>query len=148
MSYIPYGKHEVLEEDIKEVVKVLKSDFITQGEMVPKFEKAVSDYCGAKYAKAVNSGTSALHIACLSLGLRSGDYLWTSPISFVASANCGLYCGAKIDFVDINKETYNISIVVHGSQICQLSRDTCSAANRKKPASGKGVQRDATIACE
>ena len=110
MSYIPYGKHEVLEEDIKEVVKVLKSDFITQGEMVPKFEKAVSDYCGAKYAKAVNSGTSALHIACLSLGLRSGDYLWTSPISFVASANCGLYCGAKIDFVDINTETYNISI--------------------------------------
>ena len=110
MPYIPYGKHEVLEEDIKEVVKVLKSDFITQGEMVPKFEKAVSDYCGAKYAKAVNSGTSALHIACLSLGLRSGDYLWTSPISFVASANCGLYCGAKIDFVDINKETYNISI--------------------------------------
>ena len=107
---IPYGKHEINQQDIDSVVKVLKSDFITQGPLVPKFESKVCNYSGAKYAVAVNSATSALHLACLSLNLGHGDWLWTSPITFVASANCGLYCGAQIDFVDIDSNTHNISI--------------------------------------
>ena len=107
---IPYGCQEITETDIAEVEKVLRSDFLTQGPTVPKFEKAVASYCGAKHAVAVNSATSALHIACLSLGLSQGDWLWTSPNTFVASANCGRYCGADIDFVDIDPKTYNMSI--------------------------------------
>lgn len=107
---IPYGKQDISEEDIQSVVDVLKSDFLTQGPMVPAFEKAVMDYCGAKYAFAVNSATSALHIACLALEVGPGDIVWTSPITFVASANCGLYCGASVDFVDIDARTYNMSI--------------------------------------
>ena len=107
---IPYGRQEILEEDIIEVEKVLRSDFLTQGPVVPKFEKKVSNFCGANYAIAVNSATSALHIACLALNLGPGDWLWTSPNTFVASANCGLYCGASIDFVDIDPKTYNMSI--------------------------------------
>lgn len=107
---IPYGKHEVNEVDIDEVVKILRSDFLTQGSTVPKFENAVANYCGAKNAIATNSATSALHIACLSLDLGPGDILWTSPNTFVASANCALYCGADIDFVDIDPKTYNMSI--------------------------------------
>ena len=106
---IPYGKQTISEEDIQAVVEVLKSDFLTQGPAVPGFEKMVADYCGAKHAVATNSATSALHIACLSLGLGPGDWLWTTPITFVASANCGLYCGAKVDFVDIDPKTYNLS---------------------------------------
>ena len=105
---IPYGKQDITQDDIDAVVNVLKSDFLTQGPCVPKFEKEVSKYCGAKYAVAVTSATSALHLACLSLGLGNGDWLWTSPVTFVASANCGLYCGAKIDFVDIDPATYNL----------------------------------------
>jgi UDP-4-amino-4,6-dideoxy-N-acetyl-beta-L-altrosamine transaminase len=105
---IPYGRHEITQQDIDSVVEVLKSDFLTQGPKVPLFEKKVAKKVGAKHALAVNSATSALHIACLALGLDSGDYLWTSPITFVASANCGLYCGAKIDFVDIDPCTYNL----------------------------------------
>jgi UDP-4-amino-4,6-dideoxy-N-acetyl-beta-L-altrosamine transaminase len=105
---IPYGKQDIRQDDIDVVVKVLKSDFLTQGPCVPKFEEEVSKYCGAQYAVAVTSATSALHLACLSLGLGSGDWLWTSPVTFVASANCGLYCGAKIDFVDIDPGTYNL----------------------------------------
>ena len=96
------------QDDIDAVVKVLKSDFLTQGPCVPRFEKEISRCCGAKYAVAVNSATSALHLACLSLGLGNGDWLWTSPITFVASANCGLYCGAKVDFVDINPDNSNL----------------------------------------
>ena len=107
---IPYGRHEITDEDIEEVKKILHSDFLTQGPMIPKFEKSVVDYCGASYAVAVNSATSALHIACLALDLGPNDFLWTSPITFVASANCGLYCGANVDFVDIDPKTYNISI--------------------------------------
>jgi len=107
---IPYGKHDIQESDIEAVVKVLRSDFLTQGSVVPQFEKQLCDYTGSSYAVAVNSATSALHIACLSLGLEKGDWLWTSPNSFVASANCGLYCGAKIDFIDIDVKTYNLSI--------------------------------------
>lgn len=108
MVNIPYGRQDITEADIDAVVTVLKSDFLTQGPMVPKFEHAVSNYCGAQYAVALNSATSALHVACLALGLGPGDWLWTSPITFVASANCGLYCGAKVDFVDIDPLTYNL----------------------------------------
>ena len=106
---IPYGRQEITEADIAEVEKVLRSDFLTQGPIVPKFEKAMANYCGASYAVAVNSATSALHIACLALDLGPGDLLWTSPNTFVASANCGRYCGADIDFVDIDPKTYNMS---------------------------------------
>jgi UDP-4-amino-4,6-dideoxy-N-acetyl-beta-L-altrosamine transaminase len=105
---IPYGRQEVTQEDIDSVINVLKSDFLTQGPCVPKFEKKISEYCGAKYAVASNSSTSSLHLACLALGLGKGDWLWTSSITFVASANCGLYCGAKVDFVDIDPITYNL----------------------------------------
>lgn len=107
---IPYGRQSITQEDIDAVEGVLRSDFITQGPMVPSFENHIAEFVGAENAIAVNSATSALHIACLSLGLTSGDWLWTSPISFVASANCGLYCGAKVSFVDIDPYTYNISI--------------------------------------
>ena len=107
---IPYGRQEITEADIAEVEKILRSDFLTQGPTVPKFEKSVSNYCSVNYAVAVNSATSALHIACLALGLGPGDQLWTSANTFVASANCGRYCGADIDFVDIDPKTFNISI--------------------------------------
>lgn len=107
---IPYGRQEILAADIDAVVEVLRSDFLTQGPAVPRFEQAVARYCSATHGVAVNSATSALHIACLALGLGPGDRLWTSPITFVASANCGLYCGANVDFVDIDPRTYNISV--------------------------------------
>ncbi|MCG3727043.1 UDP-4-amino-4,6-dideoxy-N-acetyl-beta-L-altrosamine transaminase [Vibrio cincinnatiensis] len=105
---IPYGKQDINQQDIDGVIDVLKSDFLTQGPKVPEFENALTAHTGARYALAVNSATSALHIACLALGLGEGDWLWTSPITFVASANCGLYCGAKVDFVDIDPATYNL----------------------------------------
>lgn len=105
---IPYGKQDINQQDIDAVVEVLKSDFLTQGPKVPEFEQALVSQTGAQYALAVNSATSALHIACLALGLGEDDWLWTSPITFVASANCGLYCGAKVDFVDIDAATYNM----------------------------------------
>ena len=106
---IPYGKQDINQTDINSVIDVLQSDFLTQGPQVPLFEQMVSNYCSADYGVAVNSATSALHIACLSLGLGKGDLLWTSPNSFVASANCGLYCGAEVEFVDIDQQTYNLS---------------------------------------
>ncbi|WP_352283695.1 UDP-4-amino-4,6-dideoxy-N-acetyl-beta-L-altrosamine transaminase [Pseudoalteromonas sp. Q18-MNA-CIBAN-0097] len=105
---IPYGKQDISEADIDAVIDVLKSDFLTQGPKVPAFERSLMDATGADYALAVNSATSALHIACLALELGKGDTLWTTPITFVASANCGLYCGATIDFVDIDPATYNL----------------------------------------
>lgn len=107
---IPYGRQDIKQQDIDAVVEVLQSDFLTQGPMVPAFEKSIMDACNAKYAVAVNSATSALHIACLALGLGKDDWLWTTPNTFVASANCGLYCGAQIDFVDIDPRTYNLSV--------------------------------------
>jgi len=107
---IPYSRQEITDDDIAEVEEVLRSDFLTQGLVVPKFEQNVSSYCGTKYAMAVNSATSALHLACLSLDLKRGDWLWTSPNTFVASANCGLYCGASVDFVDIDPLTYNLCV--------------------------------------
>jgi UDP-4-amino-4,6-dideoxy-N-acetyl-beta-L-altrosamine transaminase len=110
MSAIPYGRQDINQSDIDAVVAVLRSDFLTQGPAVPAFEKSVADYCGTKHAVAVNSATSALHIACLALGVGKGDIVWTSPITFVASANCALYCGATVDFVDINPLTYNLSV--------------------------------------
>jgi UDP-4-amino-4,6-dideoxy-N-acetyl-beta-L-altrosamine transaminase len=106
---IPYGKQDINKADIDAVVGVLKSDYLTQGPQVPLFEEAVLTYCGSDYAVAVNSATSALHVSCLALGLGKDDWLWTSPNSFVASANCGLYCGAKVDFIDIDPLTYNLS---------------------------------------
>lgn len=109
---IPYGRQDISIEDIDAVVSVLKSDFLTQGPIVPAFEQLIADYCNANYAVAVNSATSALHIACLALGVKKGDIVWTSPITFVASANCALYCGADVDFVDIDSATYNMSISV------------------------------------
>lgn len=105
---IPYGRQDIIQADVDAVIGVLRSDFLTQGPQVPLFEQTVSLHVGARYALAVNSATSALHIACLALGLGPGDWLWTTPITFVASANCGLYCGAKVDFVDIDQRTYNL----------------------------------------
>lgn len=118
---IPYGRQDIQDDDIEQVIAVLKSDFITQGPMIPKFEKAVANYCSAEFALAINSATSALHIACLSLGLGDGDLLWTVPNTFVASANCALYCGARVDFVDIDPQTYNISIAALEEKL-QLSK--------------------------
>jgi len=108
---IPYGRQSISEQDTQAVVDVLRSDYLTQGQVVPQFEQVVASYVGASYAIAVNSGTSALHIACLALGLGKGDWLWTSPITFVASANCALYCGAQVDFVDIDSQTYNLCTI-------------------------------------
>ncbi|MBS4051179.1 MAG: UDP-4-amino-4,6-dideoxy-N-acetyl-beta-L-altrosamine transaminase [Methylomonas sp.] len=107
---IPYGRQQISDADIQAVVEVLKSDYLTQGPAVPAFENAVAAYCGAGHAVAVNSATSALHLACLALGVQAGDFVWTSPITFVASANCALYCGADVDFVDIDPSTFNISV--------------------------------------
>lgn len=109
-GFIPYGRQDISEADILAVEDVLRSDYLTQGPAVPRFENTVAEYCGATYAVAANSATSALHIACLALGLGPGDWLWTSPNTFVASANCALYCGAKVDFVDIDSRTYNMSV--------------------------------------
>jgi len=120
---IPYGRQEITQADIDAVVGVLQSDFLTQGPKVPAFEHAVAEYCGARHALAVNSATSALHIACLALGLGPGDWLWTSPISFVASANCGLYCGARVDFVDINPRTYNLCPQALERKLVQAERE-------------------------
>lgn len=107
---IPYGRQSISEDDIQAVVDVLRSDWLTQGPVVPAFEKAISNQCGSEYGVATNSATSSLHIACLALDLKQGDLVWTSPITFVASANCARYCGADIDFVDIDPLTANISV--------------------------------------
>ena len=107
---IPYGRQSISQEDIQAVVDTLKSDFLTQGPAVPAFEQALASYCHVPYAVAVNSATSALHIACLALDVKAGDRVWTSPISFVASANCALYCGATIDFVDVEPDTGLMSV--------------------------------------
>jgi len=109
-AFIPYGRQHICQEDIDAVVEVLSSDFLTQGPKVPLFEQAVSKLCDAQYACAVNSATSALHIACLALGVEKGDIVWTSPISFVASSNCALYCDAEVDFVDVEPGSGLMSI--------------------------------------
>lgn len=120
--FIPYGKQNINQEDIDAVVAVLQSDFLTQGPQVPLLEKSVADLVGAQHALAVNSATSALHIACLALGLGEGDILWTSPITFVASSNCALYCGATVDFVDIDPQTYNMSIAALRTKLAAAKR--------------------------
>jgi len=107
---IPYGRQDIDEADIQAVLTVLRSDFLTQGPAVPAFERAVLAHCEAIHAVAMNSATSALHVACLALGVGPGDLVWTSPITFVASANCARYCGASVDFVDIDPSTYNLSV--------------------------------------
>ena len=121
MDAIPYGRQDINQADIDAVVAVLRSDFITQGPAVSAFEKAVADYCGAQHAVAVNSATSALHIACLALGIGKGDSVWTTPITFVASANCALYCGAEIDFVDIDPLSYNLSVERLAEKLAQAA---------------------------
>jgi UDP-4-amino-4,6-dideoxy-N-acetyl-beta-L-altrosamine transaminase len=123
MKVIPYGRQWVDERDIRAVVNVLKSDYLTQGPVIEQFEGAVAKYCGAKYAVAVSSGTAALHLACLAVGLGKGDILWTSPNTFVASANCALYCGAKPDFVDIDSRTYNIRIDALERKLYEAEKD-------------------------
>ena len=107
---IPYGLHHIDSKDIRAVKKVLKSKFLTQGNKIEEFEKKLNLKFGSKYSTVTNSATSALHLSCLALGLKKGDHLWTSAISFVASSNCGLYCGAKVDFLDVDKRTNNIDI--------------------------------------
>lgn len=120
---IPYGRQDITQDDIDAVVGVLQSDYLTQGPMVPRFEQSVAQHVGASHALAVNSATSALHIACLALGLGPGDRLWTSPITFVASANCGLYCGAEVDFVDIDPRTYNLCPQALARKLEQAERE-------------------------
>ncbi|MHA6476593.1 UDP-4-amino-4,6-dideoxy-N-acetyl-beta-L-altrosamine transaminase [Stutzerimonas sp. KH-1] len=120
---IPYGRQDITQADIDAVVSVLQSDFLTQGPMVPRFEQSVAQHVGASHALAMNSATSALHVACLALGLGNGDWLWTTPITFVASANCGLYCGAQVDFVDIDPQTYNLCPQVLARKLEQAERD-------------------------
>lgn len=110
MAHIPYGRQAISAADIQAVCDVLKSDFLTQGPVVPRFEQAVADYCGVAHGVAVNSATSALHLACLALDVGPGDIVWTTPITFVASSNCALYCAAEVDFVDIDPQTYNLSV--------------------------------------
>lgn len=120
---IPYGRQDITQADIDAVVEVLNSDFLTQGPQVPKFENVVASQCGVGHAVAVNSATSALHIACLALDLGPGDWLWTTPVTFVASANCGLYCGAQVDFVDIDPITYNLCAKALASKLERAQRD-------------------------
>ena len=120
---IPYGLQDINQADIDAVVEVLQSDFLTQGPQVPKFEKAVSSYCNSKFSIAVNSATSALHIACLALDLCENDTVWTSPNTFVASANCAQYCGAKVDFVDIDLKTLNICADKLEEKLIKASRN-------------------------
>lgn len=120
---IPYGRQDITLADIEAVVEVLRSDFLTQGPMVPRFEQAVAQYCGANHAVAVNSATSALHIACMALDVGPGDLVWTSPITFVATANCARYCGADVDFVDIDPRTYNISVTRLTEKLVQAEAD-------------------------
>lgn len=120
---IPYGRQDIRQSDIESVVEILNSDWLTQGPAVPQFESVVADYCGVRHAVAVNSATSALHLACLALGLGPGDILWTSPNTFVASANCARYCGAEVDFVDIDPDTYNLCIKALAAKLETAERD-------------------------
>ena len=120
---IPYGRQDVSEEDIEAVVRVLRSDWLTQGPTVGAFESAIAARCGARHAVAVNSATSALHVACMALGVGPGDRVWTSPITFVASANCALYCGAEVDFVDVDARTYNLCARALEEKLLEAERE-------------------------
>ena len=138
---IPYGRQSISEEDIEAVTAVLRSDFLTQGEVLPAFEKRVAAYCGAAHAVAVNSATSALHVACLALGIGPGDRVWTSPISFVASANCALYCGASVDFVDIDRATFNMSMDALERKLKVAEREGSPSGPRRPRPSLRAVLR-------
>jgi UDP-4-amino-4,6-dideoxy-N-acetyl-beta-L-altrosamine transaminase len=120
---IPYGRHQISDADIAAVVDVLRSDWLTQGPAVPRFEAAVAAYCGVAHAVAANSATSALHLACMALGVGPRDRVWTSPISFVASANCALYCGAEVEFVDIDPATSCLSVTALASKLAEAERE-------------------------
>ena len=120
---IPYGRQDITPEDVDAVAAVLRSDFLTQGPVVPRFEQAVAAACNTPHAVAVNSATSALHLACLALDIGPGDWLWTTPITFVATANCARYCGAMVDFVDIDAETFNLSPIALGDRLVKARRD-------------------------
>lgn len=124
-AVIPYGRQDVNEADIAAVADILKSDFLTQGPAVPAFERAVADVCGVSHAIAANSATSALHMACLALEVGTGDCVWTSPLTFVASANCALYCGATVDFVDVDARTYNLSVECLAAKLADAERKGC-----------------------
>jgi UDP-4-amino-4,6-dideoxy-N-acetyl-beta-L-altrosamine transaminase len=124
-TLIPYGRQDISQNDIDAVVEVLRSEWLTQGPAVERFERSVADYCGVKYAVAVSSATAGLHIACVASGLGKDDIFWTSPNTFVASANCGLYCGATVDFVDIDPYTYNLSIENLEIQLAQAEQQNC-----------------------
>ena len=120
---IPYGRQDISKDDVNAVLEVLQSDFLTQGPVVPAFEDKIKNYCGVKNAVAVNSATSALHIACLALDVGPGDRVWTSPITFVASSNCALYCGATVDFIDIDPRTFNISVNALHSKLKEAEKN-------------------------
>ena len=122
-QFIPYGRQSISQDDIDAVVDVLKSDFLTQGPAVPAFEAAVAASCGAQHAIAANSATSALHMACLALGVGPGDRVWTSPLTFVASSNAALYCGASVDFVDVDPRTYNMCPQKFAEKLEQAAAD-------------------------
>ncbi len=124
-SVIPYGRQDIRDEDVTAVEAVLRSDWLTQGPAVPRFEAAVAARCGATHAVAANSATSSLHLACLALGLKSGDRLWTTPNTFVASANCGRYCGAALDFVDIDRDSLNLDPVALATKLEQAEKTDC-----------------------
>ncbi|MBI4326590.1 MAG: UDP-4-amino-4,6-dideoxy-N-acetyl-beta-L-altrosamine transaminase [Chloroflexi bacterium] len=119
---LPYARQSIDEADIAAVVEILRSDWLTQGPAIERFERRVAEYCGAKYAVAVSSGTAALHLAAQAVGLQTGDLLWTSPNTFVASANCALYCGAGVDFVDIDPRTYNLSVAKLAEKLAAAER--------------------------
>jgi UDP-4-amino-4,6-dideoxy-N-acetyl-beta-L-altrosamine transaminase len=123
MNPLPYGRQWITEADIQAVTEVLRSDWLTQGPAIERFERKVAEYCGAKHALAVSSATAALHIGALSLGLGPGDRLWTSPNTFVASANCARYCGAEVDFVDIDPRTYNLSVEKLTAKLEQAAKE-------------------------
>lgn len=123
--YIPYGRQAISQQDIEAVVEVLQSDWLTQGPAILRFEQAMAEVCQANYAVAVSSATAALHITCLAAGLGPGDCLWTSPNTFVASANCGLYCGAQVDFVDIDPHTYNLSVTALEAKLQWAAQHHC-----------------------
>ncbi|MDB6118480.1 MAG: pseC [Verrucomicrobiaceae bacterium] len=108
MNVLPYGRQSISEQDIAAVVEVLRSDFLTQGPAIGRFESAVNDWCGSRHGVAISNGTAALHLAVKALGVGHGDWVWTSPITFTASANCARYCGARVDFVDVDPGTVNL----------------------------------------
>ncbi|MCZ6764096.1 MAG: aminotransferase class I/II-fold pyridoxal phosphate-dependent enzyme, partial [Alphaproteobacteria bacterium] len=120
---IPYGRQDISQADIEAVIEVLRSDFLTQGPAVPAFEERLADYCDCRFGVAANNGTAALHLACLALGVGPGDRVWTSPITFVATSNAALYCGATVDFVDIDPRTYNLCPIRLEEKAEKASRD-------------------------